>query len=96
LHAIQKPEVLPRRAASVISGQTGFAHVGPRIVDRASRRDADSSDKGRAAITVASHACALVVDECTRDSIEIDLALEGKSRPLCGIGAACTTTPARS
>jgi len=88
--------VLPRRAAGVISGQTSFTHVRPRIVDRASRLDTDSSDKGRAAIAVAPHACTAVIDECGRDSIEINLALEGKSRPFCGKGAARTTTAARS
>jgi hypothetical protein len=57
-------------SAGVIPGQTSFANVRPRAVDRTRRRDADISNKGRAAIPVAPHSSLFVVDECARDPLK--------------------------
>ena len=64
------------RLAGVIPWQTSFAHVRPNGVDRASRRDADVPDKGRAAITVTPHSPLLVINECARDPIKRRILLQ--------------------
>ena len=63
-------ETLPCRSAGVIPGQTSFANVGPRAVDRTRRRDADVPNKGRAAIAVAPHSSLIVINERARDPLK--------------------------
>ena len=64
-------EVLSCHLAGLISRQTNFANVGPHIVDRACRRDADVSLKRRTAIAVTPHSSLIVIDVSTRDSPKI-------------------------
>src|SRR5271156_4195182 len=89
------PKVLPRRSAGVISRDTGFADVRSPIVDRARRRDAALSDKGRAAVAVASHASPRVIDKRAGNPTDVGFAFQRKPRPLRGKGAACATALAR-
>jgi hypothetical protein len=75
-------EMPSRRQAGVIAGQTGFADVGPHGVDRARRRNADLTDKGRTAIAMASHAALCVIDIGGGNPIEIGVSFQREARPL--------------
>jgi len=57
-------------SAGVIPGQTSFANVRPRAIDRTRRRDADVPNKGRAAIAVTPHSSLIVINERTRDPLK--------------------------
>jgi hypothetical protein len=63
-------EALPRHLTGVVPGQTSFADVRPISIGRARRRDADGSNKGRAAIAVAPHSAPPVIDEGARNSFK--------------------------
>src|SRR5947208_15071523 len=63
-------------STGVIPGQTSFANVRPRAVDRTRRRDGDISNKGRAAIAVAPHSSLIVIDECARDPLKCRVLLQ--------------------
>jgi len=90
-----KVEALSCHSAGVIPGQTSFANVRSRAVDRTRRRDADISNKGRAAIAVAPHSSLFVVDECERDPLDCRVILQWEPRPFAWEGAACTAGLAR-
>jgi hypothetical protein len=64
------------RLAGVVSGQARSADIGSHGVDRARRRYPDLADKGRAAIAIAPHPTALVIDEGARDAIEIGVVFQ--------------------
>ena len=57
-------------SAGVIPGQTSFANVRSRAVDRTRRRDADVPNKGRAAIAVTPHSSLIVINERARDPLK--------------------------
>jgi len=59
------------RLAGVVSGQAGFADVGPQRVDRARRCDPDLADEGRTAIAIGSHAPTLIVDIFAGNAAEV-------------------------
>jgi len=85
-------EAFPGDAAGVVAGQTGPANLGPDRVDRAGRSHSDLTGKSRAAVTDAPHAAACVVDESTRDAVEIGVGFQREPRPFRGKRATC---PAR-
>ena len=68
--------------AGVVARQAGFANVGPHGVNRARRRDANLAHQGGAAIAVAPHSSALVIDERARDPIKRRVILQRESRPF--------------
>jgi hypothetical protein len=67
-------EALSCHLAGIISRHTDFANVRPHGVDRARRRDADVSHKGRTAIAVTPHSSLFVIDIPARDSPEVGVA----------------------
>jgi hypothetical protein len=86
------PPKLPfnrRRAAFVVARQARPAHIGPRRIDGTGGGNTDLPDQGRAAVAVAAHASALVIDEPERDAFQRSIVLQREARPLGGIGAAC-------
>jgi hypothetical protein len=80
-------EAAARRAAFVVAGQTRFADVRPHWIDGAGGGDADLPHQRRAAIAIAAHAAAFVIDEPARDALQRGVVLQGKPRPLGGIAA---------
>src|SRR5205085_9784546 len=78
----------PRRRTGVVAGQARAAHVGPRRIDRARRRNADLSGERRAAIAVAAHFRARIVDINCGDRRERGIALQREARPLGRMRAA--------
>jgi hypothetical protein len=79
---VSEIEALSRHQAGVIARLTGSADVRPYAVDRARRRDPDVPHQGRAAIAVAAHPSALVIDEGARNQIKRRVILQGESRPF--------------
>ena len=62
--------------AGVVSRQASSANIGSHGVDRARCRHPDLADKGRAAIAIAPHPPALVIDQGAWDAIEIGLVFQ--------------------
>jgi hypothetical protein len=71
-----KTEALPCRFAGVVAGQTGSANIRSYAVDRACRRNAYVSHKGRTAITAASHAPMFAIDIHAGDLIEVGVTFQ--------------------
>jgi hypothetical protein len=82
-------EVIPGYPAGIVAGQTGSANLRPYRVYGAGRRNPNLTHKGRTAIPNAPHAAACVVDESTRNSLEIGVGFQRKSRPFRRIRATC-------
>lgn len=82
-------EVIPGYPAGIVARQTGSANLRPYRVYCARRRHPDLAHKGRAAIPNAPHTAARVVDQSTRNSLEIGVGFQRKSRPFRRIRATC-------
>ena len=81
--------MFPGCPAGIVARQTGSAYLRPYRVYGAGRRNPDLTHKRRAAIPNAPHAAARVVDESTRNSLEIGVGFQRKSRPFRRIRATC-------
>src|ERR1700730_15462047 len=82
-------EVIPGYPAGIVARHTGSANLRPYRVYGAGRSNPNLTHKSRAAIPNASHAAARVVDESTRNSLEIGVRLQRKPRPFRRIRATC-------
>ena len=72
----------PRLLAGLIARQAHSANLGPERINRARRRHADLTDQSGAAISFATHATVVVIDEESWNPIELGVVLRREPRPI--------------
>jgi hypothetical protein len=75
-------EKAPRLLAGLIARQAHSANLRPEGINRARRRHADLTDQSGAAISFATHATVVVIDEESRNLIELGIAFRREPRPI--------------
>lgn len=81
-------ERCPRFQAGMVAGLAVTADIGAMRVDGAGCGAADNAGQGGAAVAVAAHATAFVVDEAARDARQSLVVFQAEARPFPGIGTA--------
>ena len=89
-----EPKKAPRLLAGLVAWQAHSANLRPERINRARRRHADLTDQGGAAISFATHATVVVIDEESRNPIELSIALRGEPRPIRRKRTTGTASPA--
>jgi hypothetical protein len=89
-----EPEKAPRLLAGLVAGQAHSANLRPERINRARRRYADLTDQSGAAISFATHATVVVIDEESWNPIELSIALRGEPRPIRRKRTTGTASPA--
>ena len=87
-------EKASRLLAGLIARQAHSANLRPERINRARRRHADLTDQSGAAISFATHATVIVIDEESRNPIELGIALRREPRPIRRKRTARAATPA--
>jgi hypothetical protein len=87
-------EKAPRLLAGPIARQAHSANLRPERINRARRRYADLPDQRGAAISFATHATVVVIDEESWNPIELGIALRREPRPIRRKRTARTASPA--
>jgi hypothetical protein len=80
--------------AGLITRQAHSANLRPERINRARRRRADLTDQSGAAISFATHATVVVIDEESRNPIELGIALRREPRPIRRKRTARAASPA--
>ena len=88
-------EKASRLLAGLIARQAHSANLRPEGINRARRRHADLTDQSGAAISFATHATVIVIDEESRNPIELGIALRREPRPIRRKRTARAASPAR-
>jgi hypothetical protein len=86
-------EKAPRLLAGLIARQAHSANLRPERINRARRRHADLDQSG-AAISFATHAAVVVIDEESWNPIELGIVLRREPRPIRRKRTARTASPA--
>ena len=87
-------EKAPRLLAGLITRQAHSANLRPERINRARRRHADLTDQSGAAISFATHATVVVIDEESWNPIELGIALRREPRPIRRKRTARAASPA--
>jgi len=87
-------EKTSRLLAGLITRRAHSANLRPERINRARRRHADLTDQSGAAISFATHATVVVINEESRNTIEFGIALRREPRPIRRKRTARAASPA--